>query len=61
MTYSDWLLVYKTATPTCSIVPDFSDYACIEIFALLTRRKLSPDKTLGTHAQEKIVVWWNPM
>ena len=67
MTYSDWLVVYKKATPTCSIISDFSDYVCIEIFALLTRRKLSPDKTirltslLETRAREKSVVRWNPM
>ena len=67
MTYSNWLLVYNKAKPTCSIKPDLSDHACIEIFALLTCRKVSPDKTIrltsrmGTLAREKIVFWWNPM
>ena len=36
----------EKAMPTCSIIPDFSEYACIEIFALLTCRKLSPGTTI---------------
>ena len=61
MTYSEWLLVYKKAMPTCAIIGllDFSDYVCIENFRFVTCRKLSHDKTirltslLGTRAREK--------